>query len=248
MLLFYIILFSLFGSIFSTIAGIILLWREKLAQKAALFLITFAAGVLLGVAFLDLIPEAFEILENIKVVAFWILSAIVLLFVIERYLWWYHHHRFDTEDHSHQHTQPAHAYLLLAGDSIHNFIDGVLIASAFLLSFPVGVTVTIGIIAHELPQEVADFSVMIAAGFSRAKTLILNLASALATLVGAVLAYFYLSGAEGLIPYLLAIGAGVFIYIALSDLIPSIHHQSEHKYDILQFLLFVGGIVLVSSL
>lgn len=245
-MLFWIVLFSLAGSIFSMIGGVILLWKKDLAKKFSLFLISFAAGVLLGVAFFDLLPEALEGLGNINTLSFFALGAIVILFTVERFLWWYHHHRFDSDEHPEEHAlHEAHAYILLTGDAIHNFVDGVLITAAFLTSFPLGVIVSLGIVAHELPQEIADFSIMLSAGFSRAKIFILNFAASSTTLFGALLAFWAFGIASELIPYVLAISLGVFIYIALSDLIPSIHHRSEHKYDVFHFLFFVGGIMLI---
>ncbi|MDX1608060.1 MAG: ZIP family metal transporter [Candidatus Spechtbacterales bacterium] len=248
-MLLWIILFTILGSVFSMVGGVFLLWRENFTRKISLFLISFAAGVLLGVGFLDLIPEAFEGLGDLSKVTFSALAAISVLFVIERFLWWYHHHRFEAEEHSKEHVghkvNKAHAYLLLTGDSIHNFVDGVVIAAAFLADFSLGVGVAVGVIAHEVPQEIADFGVMISSGFDKMKTLLLNFATALSSLLGAIIAYFALQQVEAVIPYILAVAAGVFIYISLSDLIPAIHHRSEHKYDILHFLLFTGGIALI---
>ncbi|OGZ62633.1 MAG: hypothetical protein A3H51_00690 [Candidatus Spechtbacteria bacterium RIFCSPLOWO2_02_FULL_38_8] len=247
-MLFWILLFSLLGSVFSTVGGVFLLLKRNFAQRISLFLITFAAGVLLAVAFSDLLPEAAELFGDVNRASAWVLGAIVVLFITERFLWWYHHHRMDTREHPHhakKHVQPTHAYLLMIGDTIHNFIDGLVIAASFMVSFPLGVSVSLGVVAHELPQEIADFGIMVGAGFSRLKTLLLNLATALATLVGAVTAYFILGSAKHITPYLLAIGAGVFIYIALSDLIPVIHHQSEHKHDVLHFVLFIFGILFI---
>ncbi|MDX1535267.1 MAG: ZIP family metal transporter [Candidatus Spechtbacterales bacterium] len=243
----YIILFSIFGSILSLAGGVLLLWKNFLAEKLSLFLISFAAGVLLGVAFLDLIPEgihAFGSVEKVSIVA---LITISILFFVERFLWWYHHHRMETEEHTHPHhtIKPGQAYLLLFGDTIHNFIDGVLITAAFLTDFRLGVGVAIGIIAHELPQEIADFSVMLNAGFKKKKVLGFNLLSSLATLIGAVGAYYAFSSVSNMIPYAISAAAGVFIYVALSDLIPTIHHQSEHSRDTLHFVLFASGILLV---
>lgn len=244
----WILLFSLLGSVFSTIGGALLLLKKNLAERISLFLITFAAGVLLAIAFTDLFPEAVELFEDTSRASIWVLSAVVVMFITERFLWWYHHHRMDTSDHRHHaktHIQPAHAYLLMIGDALHNFIDGLIIATSFLVNFPLGVAVSLGVIAHELPQEIADFAIMIGAGFSKLKTLILNFVAALTTLVGALIAYLTIGSAEHITPYLLAIGAGVFIYIALSDLIPEIHHKSEHKYDIVHFLLFILGILVI---
>ena len=241
----YIIIFSLLGSIFSTVGGLFLLWKEKFTKKISSFLISFAVGVLLAVAFLDVLPEAVEKLDRFEPLGFFILVTIVFLFIVERALWWYHHHRMETEEHPHKHVHENQAYLLLIGDSIHNFIDGVLIAAAFFSSFPLGVGVAIGVIAHEIPQEIADFAIMLGTGMKRAKVLILNFLSSLMTVLGALLAYFSLSGTEKFTPYTLAIAAGVFIYVALSDLIPIIHHQSEHKYDLIHFLLLFSGVALI---
>jgi len=189
-MLLWIILFSIAGSFLSMAGGLILLWKEKFARKFSLFLISFAAGALLGVAFLDLLPEALEASGSIERVALGALAAIVILFILERFLWWYHHHRTHTEEHTkhgdHPDTAntPTKAYLLLVGDSVHNFVDGVLIAAAFLTDFSLGVGVAVGVVAHELPQELADFGVMLDSGFSRLKTLVLNFLAASTTLVG----------------------------------------------------------------
>ena len=247
----WIILFALAGSFLSTAGGLILLWRIDLAKKVSLFLISFAAGVLLGVAFLDLLPEALEGLGNIEHVAVIILSAIVIFFLLERFLWWYHYHRTYTDEHANQIVRTeegievSKVYILLGGDAIHNFIDGILIATAFLINIPLGIAVSIGIIAHELPQEIADFGIMIDAGFSRIKTLLLNIAAASTTLMGALFALYIVPNIAGVAPFIIAFAAGVFIYIALSDLIPEIHHRSERKHAAIHFLLFVSGIFLI---
>lgn len=249
-MLVWIILFSIAGSFLSMAGGFILLWKEKTTRKVSLFLISFAAGVLLSVAFFDLLPEALKETGNIEKVALGAISAIVILFILERFLWWYHHHRTHSEEHAKRgdypdtKNNPATAYLLLTGDTLHNFVDGILIAAAFLTDFSLGVGVAIGVIAHELPQEIADFSIMLNGGFSRLKTLVLNFIAASATLWGAIAAFFVAPLVEGFAPVVISFAIGVFIYIALSDLIPEIHHRSEHKYDIIHFLLFVGGIIL----
>lgn len=250
MILLWILLFSALGSVFSTIGGVLLLWKEDFAKRISLFFITFAAGVLLGVAFLDLFPEAVEGLESLRTTVLYMLGAIVVLFVVERFLWWYHHHRFEAEEHHAEHREQhtlnrGQIYLLLTGDALHNFVDGVVIAAAFFVDVPLGIAVAIGVIAHELPQEMADFGLMIAAGFTRAKTITFNLVTASFTIIGALLAYGALLQTQQIVPVLLAIGAGTFVYIALSDLIPSIHHQSEHKHDFVHFLLFVLGLALI---
>lgn len=228
-----------------------LIWKDQIARKLSLFLISFAAGVLLGVAFLDLLPEALEEIANPRSVVLIVVSAIVVVFVMEKFLWWYHHHRIHAEEHSGDIEHPeesgesAKAYLLMIGDTLHNFVDGVLIAAAFLADFSLGVAVSIGVIAHELPQEISDFSVMLHVGFSKTKTLLLNTLSASVALVGAILAFFILPTISGAIPFAIAFSAGTFIYISLSDLIPEIHHRSEHQHNFIHFLLFIAGIILI---
>ena len=243
-----ILLFSLVASIFSMVGGLFLVWKHKFAKKASFFLISFAAGVLLGVAFLDLLREALEELGSIELVSIVALSAIIVFFVLERLLWWYHHHSLHMEDNEHDKEHilnKGQAYLLLSGDSIHNFVDGVLIAAAFMTDFYLGLTVTIGVIAHEVPQEIADFSIMLNAGLKRSKVLLLNFASAMTNPIGAVGAFLAFSFIEGISAYALAIAAGVFIYLALSDLVPALHHNKEHKYDFVQTALLVAGVLLI---
>ena len=250
-MLLWIILFATAGSLLSMIGGVILLWRTDIAKKVSLFLISFAAGVLLGVAFLDLLPEAYAGLGNIELVATIMVIAIIVFFLLERSLWWYHHHRMHADEHADVTDHPergigvSKAYLLLAGDATHNFVDGILITAAFLVDFSLGVVVSVGVIAHELPQEIADFGIMLDAGFSRIKTLILNSTAALTTLLGALIAFFVLPAVDGMVPFIIAFAAGMFVYISLSDLIPEIHHRSERKHAAIHFLLFVSGVFLI---
>lgn len=227
--------------------GVLLLWQEKLAKRFSLFLISFAAGVLLGVAFLDLLPESLEMFGgDISLVTRYALLAIVIFFTIERFLWWYHHHRLESEEHPSEQTMNQNqAYLLLSGDAIHNFVDGIVITAAFMSDINLGIAVAIGVIAHEVPQEIADFGVMISAGIKRSKVFLLNLGAASFTLIGAMVAFSAQSFINGMVPDILAFALGIFIYIALSDLIPEIHHRSEHKYDVLHFALFIAGIGLI---
>ncbi|MEX0869999.1 MAG: ZIP family metal transporter [Candidatus Spechtbacterales bacterium] len=246
-MLYSIIFFSLIASLLSMMAGLFILWKHKLAKKLSFFLISFAAGVLLGVAFLDLLHEAIEGLGSVDLVAIIVLVTILVFFAIERFLWWYHHHRFHAEDeHDKEHIlNRGQAYLLVSGDALHNFVDGALIAAAFMTDFYLGIAVTIGIIAHEVPQEIADFSIMLNAGLERKKVFMLNLGAALTNPLGAIIAFFAFSFIDGITPYALAVAMGVFIYIALSDLIPALHHNEEHKHDIGQLAVLIGGVALM---
>lgn len=178
-------------------------------------LVSFAAGTLLGAATLDLLPEAALLISPFELLLFTFLGGL-LFFVLERALIWHHHH-------DHRGREPcAYTYLILFGDTVHNFIDGIAIAASFLAAFPLGVITTFAVALHEIPQEIGDFSVMLYGGFSRARTLIYNLISAAAALAGAVIAYFSLSAIHGIAPLLLTITAGMFIYIAVVDLLPEV--------------------------
>src|SRR3989344_191594 len=237
-----ILLWSLVGSIFSLVGGILLTFKKsKFSHSQSLVMISFAAGVLLSTAFLDLLPEAAEM--GIQ----WpfVLGGIVFLFVFEKVLNWHHHDIADE-----QVTQtPA---LITLGDTVHNLIDGMVIAGAFLVSIPSGIVISLAVAAHEIPHEMADFGVLLSKGWSRTKTIAVNVLSAMVSLVGAVGFYFIGSRAEFILPYLLSFSAGSFIYLACSDLIPELHHCHGDECDIKnswwQIPLFLLGIFVVWSL
>jgi len=205
--------------------------------------ISFAAGTLLSVAFLDLLPEAFEAFEEAEgaaghgVAPLIVLAGFLLFFTIEKLILWYHCH----EEKCDVHRSPS---MILIGDTLHNFLDGVAIAVAFSISVPVGIATTVAVFFHEVPQEVADFSVLL----SMLKTkvaLMLNSLSALSSLVGALFAYYFASAVEGAAPYLIAVTAGGFIYISASDLIPEIHKETRRSQMWRQFLFFMAGFLAI---
>lgn len=240
-----IILASLIGGLLSLSGGVFLLWREKFAKKISLYLISFAAGSLLGTAFLAILPETFEAIGN-RAFTF-VIAGILLIFVFEKFLGWYHYHDQSHDSETFQHTFSAQTVIF--GDTLHNFIDGIAIALGFFVSFEVGVATTVAVFLHEIPQEIGDFAVLIRRGYSRSKIIFYNLVTAFATLVGAVLTYF-------LIPFLpdmfmffaLAVAAGVFIYISTSDLIPELREKSTGGFDIGHTLALVFGIISVALL
>jgi len=164
----------------------------------------------------------------------------VLFFILEKLVLWRHCHETGCEVHGHA------APLILIGDAFHNFVDGIVIAAAFLTSVPLGITATIAIIAHEIPQEVGDFAILLDGGLSRNRALVLNSLSAAATLPGAVLSYFWLAGTTAAMPYVLALSASSFIYIATADLIPSLHSRLSPADSIQQTLLLVAGILTIA--
>lgn len=212
-------------------------------RKFMHYFISFAAAVLIAITFFDLLPEALEELElmgvHLEHALVWVVVGIVLFFLVERFIHWHH---CDKED---CHEKPA-GMLVLTGDFVHNFIDGLLIAGAFLLNVPTGIVTSISVAVHEIPQEIGDYAVLIHSGYSRGRALWLNFLSALSAVIGGVLGYYLFDSFTGIAPYAVLLVAGGFLYIALSDIVPALHrHHSERKVQLLETLLFVGTMVAV---
>jgi zinc and cadmium transporter len=212
-------------------------------------LVSFAIGTLLGAAFLEIIPHAFETGEAHQV-AFSILGGIFGFFVLEKLLLYRHCHTEHCEVHdAHEHGRSG--TLIVVGDTVHNFVDGVLIAAAFLQSTELGVVTAVAIIAHEIPQEVGDFLILLHSGYTRLRALAVNLLSSAATLVGGVIGYYGLQFFDGLEPILLGVVAASMIYVAVADLIPGLHRRPELRDTASQALLIalgIGAIALVGAL
>lgn len=212
-------------------------------------LVSFAIGTLLGAAFLEVIPAAFD-QGDAHEAALAILGGIFGFFVLEKLMLWRHCHTEDCEAHDpHEAGASAVAHdhgrsgaLIVVGDTIHNFVDGVLIAAAFLQGVEVGIVAAVAIIAHEIPQEVGDFLILLHSGYSRAKALAMNLLSSLATIVGGVLGYYSLQVVEGLETVLLGVVAASMIYVAVADLIPGLHRRPEWRDGAAQTVLIALGI------
>ena len=233
----YILLFTLIGSVISLIGGVLLLLKVELATKLAHYLSSFAAGVLLGTAFFDLLPEALHDAGEINIFA-WCLGGFLAFFLFERFIHWFHNHQEGSKE-------KAVVSMINLGDTIHNFVDGVAIAGTFLVSVPLGIVTTLAVAAHEIPQEIGDFGVMLHKGVKRSKVLMFNLLSSLAALLGAMLAYLAASTIESKLPIILSVAAGFFIYIAAADLIPEIHNQEKRKVAFIETVLLLFGAVLV---
>ena len=206
-------------------------------NRSLIFLVSFATGALLGGAFIHFLPEAFEGLGLLKTVIITIIGFVLFL-VLERILHWHHCHDGKCDKH-------PFTYLLLWGDSIHNFIDGVIIAGGFLVSIPFGIVTSLLILAHELPQEIGDFGVLIYGGFSRSKALLYNFLSQLTAVLGGLLGYLFLS-VEHVI-YLLPIAAGGFIYIAVADLIPEIFKEKDWVKIVVNLIGIIAGLLVLMS-
>jgi len=207
-------------------------------------LISYAIGALLGAAFLEILPHALEHGDPHRMAAT-VLFGIMVFFVLEKLVLWRHCHHDHCE--AHEAHSPAHDHgrsglLILVGDTFHNFVDGILIAAAFMENTQLGIVTALAIIAHEIPQEVGDYLILLHSGYSRAKALAYNLLSSLATLVGAMLAYFALSELNDWIPTLLGLAASSMIYVAVADLIPGLHKRTDLKATIQQVLLIGLGI------
>jgi zinc and cadmium transporter len=224
-----------------SLTGIIFIGlKESLIKQLLMVLVGFSSGTLLGSAFLDLLPEAIEVAANTITPFYYVILGIVAFFAMEKFLHWRHCHEEEC---------PVHmfAYLNLIGDGIHNFIDGMIIAATFLVSFDLGFATTLAVIFHEIPQEIGDFGVLIYGGFSKKKALTYNFISALTAILGAITTYFlaYLQSIEIL---LVPFAAGGFIYIAATDLMPELHKKSQIKVSIIQFITILLGIGLMAYL
>lgn len=204
-------------------------------------LVSFAIGALLGAAFLEIIPHAFETGEAHQV-AFAILAGIFGFFVLEKLLLWRHCHTEDCEVHDQQHDGGRSGALIVVGDTVHNFLDGVLIAAAFLQSIELGVVTAVAIIAHEIPQEVGDFLILLHSGYTKARALAMNVLSSAATVVGGVIGYYSLRFVIELEAILLGFVAASMIYVAVADLIPGLHRRPQLRDTAVQALLIALGI------
>lgn len=233
------ILISVFIVSLISILGIFIFSKQKILNKILFFMVSFAAGTLLGAAFLDMIPEALEA-EFKETLPIFILLGILSFFVLEKFLYWHHHHA--SQEHEEVH---AFTHLNIIGDGIHNFLDGVVIAVSFLNSTEIGIIATIAIIAHEIPQEIGDFAILLYGGFSKAKAMVYNFLTALTAVLGALIAYFYSSLVESSGVYFTAFAAGGFIYIASTDLIPEIQKEKDLKKSFVQFAVLVIGVLII---
>ncbi len=240
-----VIFFSLIGGLFSLIGGAILLASKKTAIGLARYATPFAAGAMIAAVFMDLLLEGIE-QSPAKTVMLATVVGIILFYFSERFLHWFHHHHQDDESSEVKQNHDATLPLIIAGDTIHNALDGVAIAAAFLVSPATGIITTIVIAAHEIPQEIGDFGLMLHKGLSRGKTLLVNAMSALATTVFAVVTFAL--GSSNALPMgiLIGLSAGFLLYIAMSDIMPELHkHDKSGRLFNWQPLLLVLGVIVV---
>jgi zinc and cadmium transporter len=235
-----VIIFSLLGGLFSLIGAIILFRDKKQADKLVQYATPFAAGVLLAAAFTGLLPEAIEQSGNVEGILLTAFLAFLVFFLLERFLQVFHHHH-DHEDRKKKSTNT----LIVIGDTLHNALDGVAIGAAFLISAPTGIVASIAVALHEIPQEIGDFGLLLKNGMKHKKVIIVNVMSALATTITAVFVFGFGNSESVIVPYLLAITAGFFIYIAASDIIPEIHGKDIKGFDLRPMFLLLGAVLIM---
>ena len=232
-------------SLISLIGSISLSMDRKFLNKILLILVSISAGTLFGGALIHLLPEAVEEAGGFTItVSLYILGGIVIFFILEKIIHYHHHH------HTHNHKEtllhephPHHIGVMnLLGDGLHNLLDGLIIAGAYFVSIPVGVATTVAVILHEIPQELADFGVLIYAGFSKRKAIVLNLISALVAVIGALIGLFFGGASQVFISVILPFAAGGFLYIAGSNLIPELHKHCKLKESFFHLLALLFGI------
>jgi zinc and cadmium transporter len=231
-----IVFFSILGSIGAIILSALLLFLKKNTQEILIpSLISYATGTLLAAALLGLIPKALE--SNLSSSIFLtVLMGIVLFFTLEKLVIWRHCHDKDCSVHG------IAGPMLLIGDAVHNATDGLVIAASFLTSASIGIAVSLSIIAHEIPQEIGDFAILLHSGYSKRKALSLNLLSSISTLPAAIIAYYALDAMQNVIPYVMALSASSFLYIALVDLYPELHLKTGSWSVIRQLIMMILGI------
>lgn len=248
-LLVLIVLFSLLGGILSVLAASLFLLLPEHKRAAWLpHLVSLATGAMLGAAFLGLIPNAVSGENGLSFheLGLTVLLGIMGFFLMEKMVLWRHCHDEDcvahtTTDHRHS----AAGTLVLIGDGIHNMVDGVLIAAAFLIDVRLGIITSLAVAAHEIPQELGDFVLLLHSGYSNGRALFFNMLSSMTTIIGAIVTYYSLHHSQAIVPYFIAIAAASFIYIAVADLIPTLHRRVEFGETVRQIVLISLGIGII---
>ena len=241
-----IIIASIIGGALSLGVAALFAYSARLSWVPVL--VSYAIGALLGAAFLEILPHAFETGASIGSITGTLLVGILMFFVLEKLVLWRHCHTDHCEAHApapvqdHGHDHGRSGLMITVGDTFHNFVDGVIIAAAFMTSFQLGVVTALAIIAHEIPQEVGDFLILLHSGYTKRKAFLINLLASLATVVGGVLAYYALDTMRGAVPYTLGIAAASMIYVAVADLIPGLHKRAELQATLQQVILIGLGV------
>ena len=243
----WIIAATLFGGVLSVVLASLFALNAKAAQVPVL--ISYAVGALLGAVFIEVLPHAFAMATSMQAMAATILAGILLFFILEKLVLWRHCHQEQCEAHDPP-LEPAHDHgrsglMILIGDTFHNFVDGILVAAAFLANTELGLVTALAIIAHEIPQEVGDFLILLHSGYTKRDALLLNMLSSVAMVIGGVIAYFALQTMQHWIPPLLGLAAASMLYVSVADLIPGLHRRPELKATFQQVVLIALGIATI---
>ncbi len=243
----WIIAATLLGGVLSVLAAAAFAWKASAAQVP--ILVSYAVGALLGAVFIEILPHAFSMATNVQTMASTILAGILIFFVLEKLVLWRHCHVEQCEAHDPQpavtHDHGRSGLMILIGDTFHNFVDGILVAAAFLANTELGVVTALAIIAHEVPQEIGDFLILLHSGYSKRYALALNVLSGAAMVAGGVLAYFALQTLQHWVPTLLGLAAASMLYVSVADLIPGLHRRPELKATAQQVVLIGLGIATI---
>lgn len=237
----YILLSVIIISLVSLIGVVFISIKQKVLDSVLILCVSLATGTMLGSAFFHLIPESLKF-GTVYVMIF-IIVGILIFFILEKFLHWRHCHENDCEVHSNKNITKPLVYTNLVGDSIHNFLDGLVISASFLTNISLGITTSLAILMHEIPQEIGDFAVLLHGGMKKKKALLFNFLTALTALIGAILGYFLYNSIS--LNFLIPIAAGGFIYIAMTDIIPELHKKSRTLESILQFIFIIIGLALM---
>jgi zinc and cadmium transporter len=247
-ILIYILSATFAGGVLSVLAAALITYGvlTHMVQR----LVSFAAGALLGAAFLDLLPEAFESGNSPQSLFATLLAGLLVFFLLEKFALWRHSHHFEDDGHGHEHGFDAHeagksGMLILLGDSLHNFSDGILLAASFMADPKIGFVTTLSIIAHEIPQEAGDFVVLLNAGYTRSRALLYNIISSLASVLGGLIGYFALDHIRQFVPYVVVFAAASFVYIAVADLIPWMQRRTDGHESGWQIFMVTLGVATI---
>ncbi|MDP2605930.1 MAG: ZIP family metal transporter [Deltaproteobacteria bacterium] len=230
-------------SLISLIGVIVLSIKREVLNRIVFILVSLAVGALFGDTLIHLLPEAYASFDSELTVAYLVMVGFLLFFLVEKYFHWHHHH----DEESGIHVHPV-GYISLVSDGIHNFIDGILIGVSYLVSIPLGIATTLAVILHEIPQEIGDFGVLISAGFSRQKAVLLNFATGLTAVLGTVLAIVFGGRLETLAQLAIPLTAGGFLYIAAVDLLPPLHKETRPFRSLIQLLAIIAGVAIMAWL
>jgi len=238
MTLLWIVIATVIDGIAALVGAVTLALKRETLDRILMALVAFSAGALIAGSFFHIMPESLE--EGVEPMQLFIIVILGfgIFFIFEKFLFWHHCHKGECEVH-------PYTYLILLGDGIHNFIDGLIIAASFLVDTGFGVITTFMIISHELPQELGDFAVLVHGGMKVKKALIYNFLSQLTAVLGGIIGFFIGTTIEAFVPFILPFAAGGFIYIGASDLVPQLHGERNIKKSLLSFALFVAGVLLM---